>query len=489
MGSGLRRAPQWLQELMNELTKPPYFLNQTNSPQTDSQRHYTYDESGISEDMDRMRNSSWSSSGNSTSRTQGTTHRATPSSGNPSSNADNTNNTNNRNKAANLKRQPSSAANAKKPSLAAVKMTPRPAQATKSKNTTAVKPESQVDEQTRAWQAVFRQADYPITLPALYGWNVVSAHRVANILRVVTEDGDYALKRTHLPPERVAFLQRALSHVGKNDFTRFASFILSDKDRPYIYLNGDTYYATKWLPGNHVNFASKTQVGQVAHSLAQYHEASKNFRPSGYLPPSEFRLIRMLRDRTNDLRELIGTAEQSRNPDSFDRLLAQLGPGLQKDAERSLRLVETDECREFLEQSESEHGLCHLDVIPNNFITDHNHLVWLLDFDLATYAPRVLDLSHLLRRSLQRSNWDTEMAYTCFLNFNSVRAIPTAEYIIVQAMLTFPYQAWRLTQTRYHLFRDAQQVQDLDTYAVQETRRQAFLTAYEEQITNLNPAE
>lgn len=464
MRTGLRRAPQWLQELMQEFSKPPYFLNppkpgQNQRPTPTSTRDYTYQESGISEDMDALR-----------SRTERKDPRVAS-----------------RDQGRNLKpRTGRSQGTSGKPNLTAAS---KPNRAPAQTQTQTNKPRQAIDEQTRAWQAVFRQADYPVSLPALYGWKVINAHQVLGILRVAAEDGEYALKRTHLPPERVVFLHKVLTEVAKNDFTRFAPFILSEKDRPYVYLNGETYYATRWVPGTPANFSSINQVAQTALSLAQFHEASQHVSPGGYQPPSEFHLARMLKERASDLRELIAMAEQARNPDSFDTLLAQLGPTLKKDAERSLRLMETEPCQDFLAEAEQQRGVCHLDVIPDNFIYDHNRLVWLLDFDLATYAPRVLDLYHLLRRSLQRTNWDTEVAYTCFLNFNTVKAIRHEEYLILQALLTFPYQAWRIAQTRYHVFRDPNQVQDLDTYAVQETRRQAFLTAYEGQITSLEAAE
>lgn len=472
MRNGLQRTPFWLQVVVRELMKPPYFLNppttpggeEGTKPSASSQgsphtQNYTDDNRAFESHSMAYPNSR---PVNSREVQLGQNHvqpTVAKSLGKPTGKT--------------------------KPQLNVVKGS---AKARKDSSLTQRKPV--IDDQTRAWQGIFRQANYPISLPALFGWeDIVRVQRVANILRVTTADGEYALKRTHIPPERVIFLQKALSHIANNDFTRFASFVPSVKNRPYVHLDGETFYATKWLHGQPANFTSVSQVGEVAKALAQFHEASREFAPPGYQPPSEFRLKRMLRERATDLRELLALAEQNGNPDEFDRLFRQLAPVLRKDAEQSLRLLDSESCQEFLARAESEPGLCHLDVIPNNFIYDQNRLAWLLDFDLSTYAPRVLDLSHLLRRSLQRTNWNTEIAYTCFLNFNSVQSMTREEYQIVQAFLTFPYQAWRIAQARYRLFLDIQQVHDLENYAAQETRRQGFLSAYAEQITRLDEAE
>ncbi len=47
----------------------------------------------------------------------------------------------------------------------------------------------------------------------------------------------------------------------------------------------------------------------------------------------------------------------------------------------------------------------------------------------------------------------------------------------MQCLLTFPYRAWRLAHTRYHVLKDRTQTEELRDYAAQEVRRQAFLEA------------
>jgi CotS family spore coat protein len=320
-----------------------------------------------------------------------------------------------------------------------------------------------------------------------YGWKVENAARVMNIVKVTTPKGVFALKKTHIAPERVQFLHEAQLYARDHGFTRMAQFVLTRLGKPYVRRQGETYYATEWLTGNPVNFASTAQVGQLAHALAQFHEATRGLETTGYHPPMEFALEQMLRRRANDLRTLLAEAQRRAQPDEFDSVLLRLAPALREDAERSLKLVDDPQCRAFLERDEDTPGLCHLDVIPGNFVYDAEKRVHLLDLDLATYAPRVLDLAHLLRRSLQVVNWSSEAAYACFLHYNAVRPLTAEEYVLVQALLTFPYRAWRLAASRYRTLRDAAQVEELKDYAQQEERRQAFLNAFAKQVTRRTP--
>lgn len=475
MQSGFQRAPLWLQELFREFTKPPYFLQQkvpptnTRTPpqahsQPDSTRRDDRSPAGRSARSDASSETKSEANSKSNFETNSIRHVRRPSPGPGASTSSSTSSSARKTKAA-------TPAGGRRKSDAATKPSAKRAI---------------VDEETRAWQAMLRQADFPVTLPALYGWEVTSIKRVSNVVHIYTTNGEYALKRTHIPPERVVFLEKALDYLQAHDFTRFSPIVSTTQNRPFVHLNDETYYATKWLPGQAANFSSISQVGQIAQTLAQFHEASKGFSHTGYRPPNEFRLQRMMRERAFDIRELLAIAEQAQNPSQFDKMFLELGPSLRKDAEKSLRLLENEACQEYLQQEEQQPGLCHLDVIPNNFVYDGNHVLWLLDFDLSTFAPRVLDEAHLLRRSLQRTNWDTEAAYACFLQYNAVRAMSAEEYVLVQALLTFPYQAWRIANTHYRVFQDSEQVLDLEAVLAQETRRQTFLDAFAKQITRVD---
>jgi CotS family spore coat protein len=335
---------------------------------------------------------------------------------------------------------------------------------------------------TRRWRATLIQAGIPPTLPALYGWKVKEVQPVANIVRIKTVKREFAVKQTHIRPERVQFLQQLCRFVRQNGFRNVPRFAVTSKKEPYVEHDGNTFYATVWVNGNAANFANLTHIGHVATALAQFHEASRGFETTDYHPPMEFALGQMTRRRADDLRSLIMDAELKKDPDEFDEMLIELGPSLRQDAEESIRMLDDEMCQAFLNREEETPGICHLDVIPGNFIYDGEGHMHLIDLDLATYAPRAMDIAHLLRRSLQLLNWNSEVAYACFVHYDEVRRISLEEYKIVEALLRFPYRAWRLANTRYRLFSDPEQIEDLRAYRVQEERRQAFLSAFTREL-------
>jgi CotS family spore coat protein len=323
------------------------------------------------------------------------------------------------------------------------------------------------------------------SLQNYYAWNVLQSEPYANVLKVTTSDGVFALKRTHISMDRVRFIHRAQQYAKKQGFDAYAPFALTKKKVPGVFHEGNTYYATPWVVGQPVNFSSVEQVGQSAYTLARFHEATRGFESTGYNPDGVFSLLKMHQERHRDLKQLFYRIEAKRTRDDFDESFLALKESMLNDAEESLQFLQKRDIEAFLAEDEQRPGLCHLDVIAGNLMYDKEHRVQLIDFDLATYAPRALDIAHLLRRSLQVVNWHPDTAYTCFVHYNTIKTMPKVEYALVSALLRFPYRAWRLAHTRYRFFSDDAQIHDILTYQEEETKRNKFLDEFANQVDQL----
>lgn len=332
------------------------------------------------------------------------------------------------------------------------------------------------------WQLVFRKSGFPVSLQKAFAWDIQQAELRHGVMRIETAKGNYALKRGHLSPEKLRFIEDAFKFIIDQGFHQFAPLYLSRAGKPYVVREQQTYYATKWIPGQPVNFASLLQVRQVARTLAQIHEVSRGFETDVYTPRMEFALDNLLRERTEDLKALLARVQTRTNPDAFDRALASHASELRRDAEESIRMIESNACLSELRDAEETPGLCHLDVIPGNFIyTPEQHAV-AIDFDMCTYAPRALDLSHLLRRALQQQHWLPDVAYTCFVEYNAAHEMSTSEYRLVEALLRFPYRAWRVAHSRYRMEAGDGQLEELESAVRELPRRETFLDSFSRQI-------
>lgn len=338
------------------------------------------------------------------------------------------------------------------------------------------------EDSNRSIYRAARQAGYATSVLDAYPWKATAAELFRGILRVQTADGVYALKRTHISGQRVAFLQQLTRYAADHKFHRMPAFLKTKKGRAYAVRQNEVYYATHWIDGQQANFSALQQVQAAAQALARFHEASRGFEPNGFVPKMEFDIATMLRERRNDLRALVAQCERKKSVDAFDETFLDLKNSLLADANDSLKSAEQSTCVEFLQSDQANPGVCHLDVTPQNIVMDTDGRAVLIDLDLATFAPRALDLGHLLRRSLQQSHWDSQLAYGCFLEYHTVCPLTSAEYQLVLAVLRFPHRAWRLARSHYRDSVDPAQLDELRSYRAQEEQRQAFLHELEAEI-------
>lgn len=300
-----------------------------------------------------------------------------------------------------------------------------------------------------------------------------------------TKGGRYAAKRSSIAPDHCRAMCQCLRHAQEQGFTKFARVIATSSGAPCVRHGDFTYYVTEWVWGQPANFGLPEHVAQTAYTLAQFHEATRNFHTDWQPDEAADDVFGLLQARSRDLRQMWLRADRRKEKDAFDQLLLSIREDLQRDAAESLALLEDRDVIAYLEVERASGGWCHLDVIPSNCLYTAQHQVVLIDFELARPAPRALDMAHLLRRSLERGNWDGHLAYACFLHFDAVRSISKAEYRAVEAILRFPYLPWRIAHARYHFGADPAQLDALQRYATQHERRQAFLASLRQQVERL----
>ncbi|WP_277093971.1 phosphotransferase [Alicyclobacillus mali (ex Roth et al. 2021)] len=295
----------------------------------------------------------------------------------------------------------------------------------------------------------------------------------------------YAAKRSSITADHCRAMVQCLRHAHDQGFTKFAQFVTTSSNAAYVRHGNLSYYVTEWVPGQPANFGLPEHVAQTAYTLAQFHEATRGFRPNWQPDDAADDVFGLFQARWRDLRQMCLKADRRKDKDAFDQLLLSMRDELQQDSAESLALLEDRDVIAHLEAERSSGGWCHLDVIPSNCLYTPQHQVVLIDFELARPAPRVLDMAHLLRRSLERGQWDGHLAYACFVHFDAVRSISRAEYRAAEALLRFPYLPWRIAHARYHFGADPAQLEALQLFATQSEKRQAFLASLRQQVERL----
>lgn len=330
-------------------------------------------------------------------------------------------------------------------------------------------------------QVLLRHGYHPPVLEH-YPFTVYKAEPYGSVIRLQTSAGPFALKRTPLPPERIEFMHEAVCHLHKQNFFRVAPFFPNKKKAPYTIAGGNVYYISEWVHGQECDFSSMIHLAEAAQTLSQFHQASLGFAPKVTIPPAAFSVLDIFRHRSQDLHAFKKKIRLKNKPNAIDQFVLQHIDDYLKQAQRAILLASDPTIKDYLSHVAQSPGLCHLDVTPQNLIYTTNHHVHLIDLDLMTFGPRVLDLAHLMRRSLQKTGWAREVPLVCLVQANSVGKIRREEYILLLALLTFPHRFWHICYAHYVLRHDAQTLGKLQQLQSLEEKRKSFLEDFARQV-------
>lgn len=326
--------------------------------------------------------------------------------------------------------------------------------------------------------SMIRSHGFAPTVLNQYGVTATKVEPFGPVLRLRTPQGLIALKKTFLPPKHVQFLYDATKYLSDNNFTYFSPFLLTQKGAPYAMVGGDTYYATQWIRGQEADFRSAQQLAFAARTIAQMHHTSRGFEPRGYAPSGIFDMVDRFQDRRNELQHWKRLAQNKRRPDGVDVLYLKLVDAYTEQADKALAILKKPEVRAHLLYEEDDPCLCHLDVTPYNMVWTTNHQICLIDLDFCTYGPRTLDLAHLMRRALQRQEWDESVAWQTLMNYQTVSPLAPVEHQILYGLLMFPHRFWRIAYQHYELGHNPHHLGYFQLAEGEEEKRQKFLAQF-----------
>lgn len=459
-GGNKPKAGGFMNELWKELTKPPKWAN-VQKPSGTDKKDDGKDEAGASQKPRKRQPPSWwswSQSDGVPRRKHRERHYSRKETGRAA-----------------VSRARNKAAGSRKPTR---KNSPAPI--SKSRGDVG----SKVPEALSQIHSQIRRHGFAPNVLKQYGLTTTKVEPFGPVLRLRTNQGLVALKKTHLSPKHIKFLNRAFQHLEGKQFTKFAPFLLTTDGQPYGLVGGDTYYITRWLRGQEVDFRSLPQLAMASSTLAEFHEASRGYEPS-QRPPAIFDMVDRFADRREELVEWKLRAKQKRRPDGVDEYFLKYVDLYIGQCDRSLAMLRRSEIRAHLLNEEEDPCLCHLDLTPYNMVFTQNQQVALIDLDFCTYGPRTLDLAHMMRRALQRQDWNEDTAWHCLINYNALRMLNRAEYRIVLGLLTFPHRFWRIAYEHYDIAHDPNHLGYFQLCEAEESKRQEFLTRFARRIDRM----
>lgn len=230
-----------------------------------------------------------------------------------------------------------------------------------------------------------------------YDWELRKATRIRSVIRVETESGIFALKRTNISMAQANRMSRVLKYLVASQFP-IANLLTNKFGEEFIPVKKGLIYVTRWIPGKPIKLNFNPHLMLIVSQMAQLHklgfsfaEAADNFPPSNVL-----QLKSSWSNKLEWLKDYQRTLKKKFSITTFESIYLSYLPDIIKWAEEALERL-----NQWVIQYDSSlamrktitHGKLH----HRNTLISPEGKMCLLDFEHVALDTPIRDLAYFIR--------------------------------------------------------------------------------------------
>lgn len=279
-----------------------------------------------------------------------------------------------------------------------------------------------------------------------YDFKVFHLQNCRGIICLHTDQGRKCLKRFKFSEPELIFSYQAIEHLVKKGFKNVARFIPTRSGHPYLNIEGQLYFLTDWIHGEHCDYENFKELSLASKTLARLHLASHGFEP----PPGCEEKIRWGRwpeifaHRLEELAFFGRQAQRDGKENPHSRLYWKYLAYFTDQASQSLSLLSESSYNSLVENEKALMGFCHHDFANHNVLLTARDEVYVVDFDYTVCDIRAHDIASLLSRVARHQEWTPRIIPQVLEPYRSVSPLKPGELGVIHAFLTFPQDFWQL---------------------------------------------
>ena len=314
-----------------------------------------------------------------------------------------------------------------------------------------------------------------------YDLDITQAEPVRKVVRLITPEGDLALKKFKLPTDELRFSLAAMRHVKNQGFSVPGLVPTKSGDEFVEKEDGMKYFVMEWLEGRESSYDHVYDLAVVSRGLAQFHLSSQGFEPPHCPGKVQWGTwTGHFLERIEEMRQWSVLAEQGGT--EFDRMFASEAAYCIHEASKAVELLLSSRYEEISKEEREKKGFCHHDYAHHNVLITADKQISLIDFDYSICDIRSHDLASLILRNMKSVKWDSRTAFFIIKSYFDVASPHTGEERLLHAMLRFPQDAYEFAHYQYVQKNRPSEVLEsrLRKWLDQKERRERFFRDFEE---------
>ena len=171
---------------------------------------------------------------------------------------------------------------------------------------------------------------------------------------------------------------------------------------PFISIENSNYVLTNYIEGTECNFDNKNDITNISKLLAEFHKASKGFKPSeNIIIRSDLGKIPLFfAKRLDEIKKLKKVAKKGKT--KFDYLFLENFDYFCRIGEQAHSLINSSNYEELVNKTRDDGVFCHHDFTHHNIIHSDKKY-YIVNFDFCCFEIKIYDIANFLRRKMRNA--------------------------------------------------------------------------------------
>jgi len=289
------------------------------------------------------------------------------------------------------------------------------------------------------------------TVMCKYKFDLVSAEKFRTTYKVITNHGNFCLKRMKHGRNKVKNACILTEELLSNNFTNTGKYFRTKDGDFYVRYKKNIFYLTEWLEGEECDLNNIDEAVSCAKLLAQFHFISNKIgRNKFHLRSNLKNWPNIFTSNLNNIEKFKRIIISKRIKNEFDVLFLENIDVFYNRGVSAINMVNKSQYYKLSKIANDEKTICHNSFYYQNIIKNKEEY-FISDFDSIMIDLQISDLGKFIRRLMFNKNygWNFDFAKILIEAYNSINKLNKEDLEIMFALIIFPNKFWKLGQKRY----------------------------------------
>ena len=284
---------------------------------------------------------------------------------------------------------------------------------------------------------------------AQYDLMIRNCGNMRGALMLDTDRGLKVLRPTQSGEQRLEFEDAVKQYIRRTG-KLCVDTVLRTKEGKLFAENsyGDRFCVRDWYYGEECSLKQEQHCFTAVDTLNCFHELTADFSmEEEYGIYARQPLAEQFAKRARELKRVRSYIRDKKQKSEFEVYFLRLCDGYFEQA------LAAEEYIRSVTQTEVRPQLIHGNFSYHSLLTDSplgDACFVLTSFDKAGFGQRVSDFYYLLRKTMEKNDWNQALGYHMIQRYLQARKNPEAECTLLKAQIMFPEKFWKITNYYYN---------------------------------------